>query len=81
MPIKQENLGVIFVLIAAAEWGVFPVIVNRGTQSIPPLMFAAVTTLLAAFGFFIYTTLKGNLHELRNRNSYKSLGTYIHCYP
>ncbi len=73
MPIKQENLGVIFVLIAAAEWGVFPILVNRGTQNIPPLMFAAVTTILAAFGFFIYSALKGNLHELKNRNSYKSL--------
>ncbi len=73
MPIKQENLGVIFALIAAAEWGVFPVLVNKGTQNIPPLMFAAVTTLLAAVGFLIYTALKVNLHELRNRNSYKSL--------
>lgn len=79
MPIKQENLGVIFGLVAAAEWGVFPVLVNRGAQSIPPLIFAAVTTLLAAFGFFIYTAVKGNLYELKNKNSYKSLIMVTFC--
>lgn len=70
---QQEKIGVIFALTGAAMWGIFPVLVNRGTQNIPPIMFAAITTLLAACGSFIYAALKGKLHELKNKKSYSSL--------
>lgn len=70
---QQEKIGVIFALTGAAMWGIFPVLVNRGTQNIPPIMFAAITTLLAACGSFIYAAIKGNLHELKNKKSYSSL--------
>lgn len=69
----QERTGVIFILIAAAMWGVFPVAVNRGTQYIPPITFAAITTLLASGGAFIYAALTSKLGELRNRKSYATL--------
>lgn len=70
---QQEKIGVIFALTGAAMWGIFPVLVNRGTQNIPPIMFAAITTLLAACGSFIYAAIKGNLHELKNKKFYSSL--------
>ncbi len=70
---KQEKTGVIIVLIGAAMWGIFPVLVNQGTQNIPPLMFAAITTLLAACGSFVYAAINGKLHELKNKKSYTSL--------
>ncbi len=73
MPIKQENKGVTLALISAALWGVFPVTVNRGAHSIPPLTFAAVSTLLAAAGSFSYALLKGKLHELGKKEAYASL--------
>ncbi|MFA5954701.1 MAG: DMT family transporter [Patescibacteria group bacterium] len=76
---KQENVGVIFAFIAAAMAGMFPVLVNRGAQSIPPIMFAAITTLLAACGSFVYAILKGKLHELGNRKSYASLAMITLC--
>lgn len=70
---QQEKIGVIFAFTGTAMWGIFPVLVNRGTQNIPPIMFAAITTLLAACGSFIYAALKGKLHELKNKKSYASL--------
>lgn len=70
---QQEKIGIIFALTGAAMWGIFPVLVNRGAQNIPPIMFAAIATLLAAFGSFIYASLKGKLHELKNKKSYSSL--------
>ena len=70
---QKEKIGIFFALTGAAMWGMFPVLVNRGTQSMPPIMFAAITTLLAACGFFIYAVVKGKLHELKNKKSYSSL--------
>jgi len=70
---KEENIGVIFALSSAVIAGMFPILVNRGTQSVPPILFAAVTTLLAAGGAFFYAAVRGELHELKNKNAYSSL--------
>ncbi len=70
---KQEIKGVILALLSAALWGIFPVIVNRGSRNIPPLTFAAISTLLAAAGSLIYMALKGKLHELKKKEAYASL--------
>jgi drug/metabolite transporter (DMT)-like permease len=73
MPTREENKGAILALISAALWGIFPVTVNRGSHTIPPLTFAALSTLLAAAGSFLYAALKGRLHELRTKEAYASL--------
>jgi len=73
MPTKQENRGVLLALISAALWGIFPVMVNRQSHHIPPLTFAATSTLLAAAGAFIYTVLKRKLVELKKKEAYASL--------
>src|ERR1700690_3188506 len=73
MSTKEENKGITLVLISAALWGIFPVTVNRGAHNIPPLIFAALSTLLAAIGSFIYMLLKGQLYELKKREAYASL--------
>ena len=73
MPKTTEKLGLTFILLAAMLWGLFPVFVNRGTQSIPPLTFAAISVLLAALGTFIYLVTQGRLSELKNKKAYKSL--------
>ena len=73
MSTREENKGAILALISAALWGIFPVTVNRGSHTIPPLTFAALSTLLAAAGSFLYAALKGRLHELRTKEAYASL--------
>jgi len=67
---KQEKIGVILILISAALVGLFPVVVNRVTQTVPPITFAALSTLFAAVGLFIYATLNGKLYELKKKKAY-----------
>jgi drug/metabolite transporter (DMT)-like permease len=70
---RQENNGVILALTSAALYGIFPVVVHGGSRHLSPLVFAAVSTLLAATGSFIYTALQGKLYELKNKDAYSSL--------
>jgi drug/metabolite transporter (DMT)-like permease len=73
MQTKHETEGVILALVSAALWGIFPVMVNRGSHHIPPLTYATISTLLAAGGSFIYLALKGKLGELKKKEAYASL--------
>lgn len=76
---KTETTGIILVLISAALWGMFPVFVNRGAKTIPPLMFAACSAIVAAIGSFVYLSLKGKFYELKKRESYFSLAMITLC--
>jgi drug/metabolite transporter (DMT)-like permease len=76
---KQEKVGVIFSLVHAAMYGTFAVLVNRGAKNIPPITFAALTTLLAACGTFVYVIAKGKLHELKKKESYRFLVMITLC--
>ncbi len=76
---KQEQVGAYYILASAALWGVFPVIVNQGARSIPPISFAAITALLAAGAAFVYAASTGKLHELKNKKSYASLLMISFC--
>ncbi len=76
---NRETQGTVLALFSAALWGIFPVVVNRGSHHIPPLLFAAISTLLAATGSLGYTAFKGNLHELGNRKSYAALFMITLC--
>lgn len=76
---KKETTGVLFALVNAALYGIFPVAVNRGPHQLMPLTYAAISTLLAAAGSFVYTALNGKLHELKNRDTYSSLFMITLC--
>jgi drug/metabolite transporter (DMT)-like permease len=76
---SRETEGAFLALFSAALWGAFPVMVNRGSHRIPPLFFAAVSTLLAAAGSLGYAAFKGKLQELRRRESYVSLFMITLC--
>jgi probable blue pigment (indigoidine) exporter len=73
MQSRRERKGIILAMASAALWGIFPVMVNRGSHDIPPLTFAAISTLLAAAGSLIYSALKGKLGELSTTGAYGSL--------
>ncbi len=61
MTAHEERKGVFFVFAAVVMSGSFPVFVQRGVQEIPPVMFAAMTALLAAAGTFVYVACEGSL--------------------
>ncbi|MFH1591590.1 MAG: DMT family transporter [archaeon] len=68
--ISRETKGAVFALASAALWGIFPVMVHHGTKTIPPLMFAAITMLLAAVASFLYAAYKKNLGRIADRKAF-----------
>jgi drug/metabolite transporter (DMT)-like permease len=79
MRVKEERKGAVLALTSAALWGMFPVVVNRGSRLIPPMQFAALSTLLAAAGSFIYMAAEGKLYELTKKKAYASLLMITFC--
>lgn len=55
---NPEALGVALVLTVAVFWGMFPILVNKGTQLIPPLFFAGCSALLGGLAAFGVSALK-----------------------
>lgn len=68
--LKLEDKGVIIILIHSGIFSLFPILVNKGTQSIPPLTFAALTTLTAAFICFFYALTRNQLHQIKNKKTW-----------
>lgn len=70
---KQEKIGVILALSSAVIGGLFPVFINRGAHSIPPLTFAAISTLLASVGALAYLVLQNKTAELKKKGIYYNI--------
>lgn len=70
---KKEKSGAMYVLAGAAMWGIFPIVTNKGTQHINPIVFAAVSTLLAGIASFVYVAASGKVKELAGRKAYSSM--------
>lgn len=65
MPKSQEKIGVILALIAASIHGLAPLIINSAGKLIPPITFAAITTIIGAAFCLIYVAYEQKLHELK----------------
>lgn len=79
MSYKQEYIGTALALLSAAMWGMFPVVVHRGVQSLPSLTFAAISFLLASFGSFVYAWTQGALFEIKKKEAYQALVIITFC--
>ncbi len=58
---NKEHKGVLFVFVSAIIYGVYFILINKGTRHINPLLFASLVNLSAAFWFlgcFKYQNLK-----------------------
>ncbi len=76
---KQETVGIIYGFCQAALWGIFPVFVQREVQHIPPLTFAALSTLLGTVPSLIWLIGTGRWHEYKNRHIYIPLCSVALC--
>ena len=63
-PKTPETLGVVLVLVVAVFWGMFPIVVNKGSQHIPPLFFAAVSTFIGAMVATIVSFVKKDFRKV-----------------
>jgi drug/metabolite transporter (DMT)-like permease len=70
-PKTPETLGVALVLVVAVFWGMFPIVVNKGSQHIPPLFFAAVSTFIGALVAAFVSFIKKDFKKIFNK---KGLG-------
>lgn len=78
--LSSEKLGMIFVLISAMLGGIFPVVINRGSQIVPPITFAALATLFAGLGLLVYILFNRQVWpELGKTKAYPYLGMVTIC--
>lgn len=72
-PHSSESIGVITGLIAAALWGLWPVLTHRASQSLPPIFFLSIVTGIATTVAFGYAAASGKLPEFKKRQAYASI--------
>lgn len=63
--------GEYFILGSALIEGLYPIVVNAGTRSFPPILFAAVSVILSALLFFFFVLRQGSFSRIFSR---KALG-------
>lgn len=68
-PRSQETIGTITILIVAVFWGMFPILVNKGSQHFQPLFFGATSIITGGFTALILSFIKKDLHNIFNRKA------------
>ncbi|MEK7672848.1 MAG: DMT family transporter [Patescibacteria group bacterium] len=68
---KSEKIATIQIFLVAILWGMFPIVVNKGSQHIQPIFFAASSVLLSCITIFIISLFKKSLKELKNKRGWK----------
>lgn len=73
MNARLERIGIVSVLASAVAWGLFPVLIHLGVQSISPLALLISTYVVAFAGAIVYGLYVGSLSELRQVKYYGRL--------
>ena len=68
---NSETIGTLQIFLVALLWGMFPVVVNKGSQHISPLFFAATSVFVGAITATIISLIKKNLKEITNKKAWK----------
>ncbi len=67
---SQERLGEILILVDVLLSALFPILVHYGSGKIPPIFYAAVTSLIAGVAMGVWLWGAGKLKELRKREAW-----------
>lgn len=70
MKFQKETLGSFFIFFSSFIWSLFPIVVNQGTKTIPPLAFAGLSTLTVAVCSVFFLFPRQRYSELKERKSY-----------
>lgn len=68
-PKNQESTGTSLILIVAVFWGMFPILVNKGSQHFQPLFFGASSILLGGITAIVLSLIKKDLKNIFNRKA------------
>jgi len=71
--ISEEHKGELFVGAESAIYALFPIIVAYTTKQMPPVLFAAMGTIVAGVSVFIYLLLTGKLKSILNKEAIPSI--------
>lgn len=66
---NQESTGTTLILIVAVFWGMFPILVNKGSQHFQPLFFGASSILLGGITAVVLSLIKKDLKNIFNRKA------------
>lgn len=69
-PRSQETIGTIMILIVAFFWGMFPILVNKGSQHFQPLFFGASSIIVGGLTALILSLAKGDLRNIFNKKAF-----------
>ena len=67
---NQEDIGTIMILIVAVFWGMFPILVNKGSQHIQPIFFGATSVIVGGVTALMLSLIKKDLHNIFNRKAF-----------
>lgn len=67
---NKENTAVLYGIVAAAIYGLFPVLIHHGSQTIPPTTLLGIATLLGAATAFLFLAAKKKVHQLFVRKAW-----------
>lgn len=70
---SEERLGELMVFGETAIYALFPILVSYTTKHMPPILFAAIGTLIAGISVFIYLLVKKELASLKNKKALKQI--------
>lgn len=66
----SERFGMLLTIIVAVFWGMFPIIVNKGSQHIPPLFFAASSILTGAVTATLISLIRKDFKNVFNKKAF-----------
>lgn len=61
--------GEYFILSSALIEGLYPIVINAGTRSFPPILFAAVSVMLSALLFLVFVLRQGSFLRIFSRKA------------
>ena len=69
----KETQGALFTLTSALLWGLFPILVNSKSQTIPPIFFGGIISIFTAIGSLIWMVSRKKTKECKKKEAYFSL--------
>ncbi|PJC36747.1 hypothetical protein CO046_04140, partial [Candidatus Peregrinibacteria bacterium CG_4_9_14_0_2_um_filter_53_11] len=62
-----ERTGELYVIAETIIYALFPILVAHTTRLLPPILFAALSTLAAALSLLVYVLVKKQFSYLENK--------------
>jgi drug/metabolite transporter (DMT)-like permease len=67
---NKESSGTMIILIVAVFWGMFPILVNKGSQHFQPIFFGASSIIVGGITALILSLLKKDIKNIFNRKAF-----------